>query len=366
MPSPVSIDWGFGIVGEQVLNCVNASVIVPSTSGVEKLFSSPRALLLLKNDRTVVDGIGRGLHFMQNVRGSWLVSQRTINVAVTCMVILIGMIAYYCYEAYLKWKKHFYPLIQENRDFDPTCFRSTKGQIPSLKTIWNQFVRGGLLNRGGRYSSSDSDDSQDNGISLRMDRKFLTYRQFLWSYFFIYPNMILGGLVGTVLFLIRNWLRRHKIWTNKGFDASAKVAELVLETTNVIHFVDRETIEGDEIGHFEWTEMPTLRNDGKMEIFDTLSIEISLSRRRFIKANYVQNGETVNLSATDVVIILFFNNIAEHPNTHGYAPWGVDLKSDNIYLQRYAIATTIYNNYGWMGHDEFLVFMLQLGVLPKR
>lgn len=69
---PISIDWGFGSVDKQVLNCVNASVFVPSTSGIDKLFSSqsPQALLLLKNDRTV-DGLGRSwklqevLRFMQ-------------------------------------------------------------------------------------------------------------------------------------------------------------------------------------------------------------------------------------------------------------------------------------------------------------
>ena len=197
-----------------------------------------------------------------------------------------------------------------------------------------------------------------------MDHIRLTFLQYLWGMCFVIPNTIILFMKGISLMLFRRWMKRRLgIDTTVKYSPDAIVAEVVLETMLVTYFRDRDS---DDIGCFVWHSLPAMTNSDELESFDVLTLFIDLKTRRFLRAEYVKNGQSGSISSQDTLVLLFWNLVGNvHVKIHSVANWGIDPTAPNELVRQYSVCSTLYNFIGFSRFVPFCKLLHRLGLIES-
>jgi len=186
--------------------------------------------------------------------------------------------------------------------------------------------------------------------TLDMDHHYLSFSQFLWCRFVIWPSTYCSALTGLIRLFFRGTLHKMGWIKPKCCDYKSLVFKLCLESTLAMHYGGkRKDDNGNEVAGMFFAEFPIVEQDGSFKIVDLLSIDLDLKSKRMLSAKLDGKDE---LEADEVAILLFYYTISgNHVKIHGLANWAINLEPKQVkanpFVARNSIVTTIYNYFGF-------------------
>jgi len=210
--------------------------------------------------------------------------------------------------------------------------------------------------------------STEQASELNMDHIYVRFSHFLWAYTFIGPSSYLLWKMGVTYLSIKQYLVKLGIMKVDPVDIEALIGTLCLEQTQAIHYYARTKPDSElgDVAGFFFADFPYIDSNCKKQVADLLAVDIDLKTKKFLKAKM----DDVNLTASETLILLWFNTIAaQHVKLHALANWGVNVedvvRETNPFLHRNSVVTTMYNFFGYSKFKTFMEGWERMGLLQK-
>ena len=196
-----------------------------------------------------------------------------------------------------------------------------------------------------------NNESPRRAVHLDMDHQRVDFFDYLWAFYFIVPNAVFLWITGILRLKIREALRRvfcRRLGVRNPaecVDSGKIIGRLLLEGTQLVHFVCKVQKNNKEVATFVWTDFPMLDGNGKFRIAKILSIDIDLEKKCFEQGSL--DGEP--LAVNDALILVWFHTIfANHVKIHSYANWAANAQdhSYDAFQHRMSVTTIMYNYFG--------------------
>jgi len=233
----------------------------------------------------------------------------------------------------------------------------------------------------GNNCATSTDNENKYGLrsdpTLDMDHIYISFGAYIWAKVFIGNSVVALTLYGLLKLKIRVLLYKFGFVQKKPMNAAEVAAKLVLEQTQVIHYIGKfsqkndndevppKGIEEEDLAAFSFPNFPILQNNGTAHVADLLFIVIDLNSKQMVSANL--DGDM--LTAEQAIILLWFNTVfANHVKIHSYANWGVNLgkskDSDvDVIMARNSLVTVYYNFIGYSIFPTLIPTFQRLGFL---
>jgi hypothetical protein len=238
---------------------------------------------------------------------------------------------------------------------------------------------------------------------LDMDHVHINPFQLLWAFTFVGPFSYLLWKKASILLKLRIFLVERGVLSKKPVDLGKLVGKLVLEQSQVVHYVGRvkktrTRKQGSIAGfffpgkciirdvpvvtyyygllfthsyptnpHFHFIiDFPYVDKAGKLQIATFLSVDIDLNTKRMVSCKM----DDESLTASEALILLWYNTIsAQHVKVHALGNWGINVGNEstdiNPFLQRNSIVSVVYNYFGFTSFPTFMEEWKKEGLLSK-
>jgi hypothetical protein len=206
-----------------------------------------------------------------------------------------------------------------------------------------------------------------NSQELDMDHQYVPFRSYVWAATFIGLNAFSLWSTGVTILKIRSILQNINWLQPKLYIPEELAAKLILESTLAVHYIGKRKGENDAvIGGFSFPDFPFVEQDGTVAVAELLSIEIDLTKKRFIKGKI----DDRDLTADETIILVWYYTIsANHVKLHALSNWAINLDpkqvEQNPFPAQNSLVTTIYNYFGYSVFTTFFSAWQSIGVLSK-
>jgi len=202
---------------------------------------------------------------------------------------------------------------------------------------------------------------------LDMDHNYVNFTDFLWCYYVVAPCSGLLALRGYSA-LVAQRIKRRIGLARPCPNPHEIVGRLLLETSILIHYCGQKKRgepgkKESNVATFCFNDFPFLSPAGQLQVAHLFVVKLDMGTKSMVCATL----DDRELSANEAIILLSSYLVsAHHVKMHAMANWGCNSLSEDPFLQRCAVITTVYNFFGYNMFRHFLNGAYMTGLIRNR